>query len=422
MSGSTGTTGGYSSPKPKKSSPSVSSSPSSNGLLRYGSQGSSVRKLQQALGITADGIYGANTQAAVRNYQKSHGLSVDGIAGNQTLGALYSSPSNRVSVPAATNSGSALPVQAKATTSPKVSNPSTNSINDQINKMYDAQQKSQIDSLTQSQRKATSQVNAQKKSTVQDYYNQKNQADVVNQQNVQKLRELMAANGLTGSGENVTANVNLANQRQSSLNNLNTKEQQAMDAYNQQMYNINDPAQAQQIRDQIAAQRAQALSNQYWNSYQFNNIPASQQATNAMSWANNQATLQQQQAALNQQIAALQGATGSGFSGVSGGGGNYQNQLAQAMAKDGMPASQVPYFDWVIQHESSYNPNAQNKTSTAHGYGQFLNSTAQQYDKKMGLNYNSNPVDQLQETYQYMVDRYGSPQGAMNFWKVHGWY
>lgn len=57
--------------------------------LRYGSQGDDVKRLQRALGINADGIYGAQTQAAVKNYQQKNGLTVDGIAGTQTLGRLY---------------------------------------------------------------------------------------------------------------------------------------------------------------------------------------------------------------------------------------------------------------------------------------------------------------------------------------------
>ena len=62
--------------------------------LKYGSQGDEVKKLQEALnsqgyGLSADGIYGAKTQAAVRDYQSKNGLSVDGIAGVNTQGKLY---------------------------------------------------------------------------------------------------------------------------------------------------------------------------------------------------------------------------------------------------------------------------------------------------------------------------------------------
>ena len=50
--------------------------------------GSTVAKLQAALGITADGVYGPNTRRAVRNYQRNQGLAVDGIAGPVTLAHL----------------------------------------------------------------------------------------------------------------------------------------------------------------------------------------------------------------------------------------------------------------------------------------------------------------------------------------------
>ena len=52
------------------------------------SAGSTVVALQQALGISADGVYGPQTRRAVRAYQVNHGLLVDGIAGPQTLGSL----------------------------------------------------------------------------------------------------------------------------------------------------------------------------------------------------------------------------------------------------------------------------------------------------------------------------------------------
>jgi peptidoglycan hydrolase-like protein with peptidoglycan-binding domain len=56
--------------------------------LDAGSKGNQVRKLQEALQIKADGIYGPETQAAVLQYQATHGLAVDGIAGPKTTTAL----------------------------------------------------------------------------------------------------------------------------------------------------------------------------------------------------------------------------------------------------------------------------------------------------------------------------------------------
>ena len=57
-------------------------------LLHRGSHGSTIAAVQRALGITADGVYGAATRRAVMEFQREHGLIVDGIVGPQTLGAL----------------------------------------------------------------------------------------------------------------------------------------------------------------------------------------------------------------------------------------------------------------------------------------------------------------------------------------------
>jgi peptidoglycan hydrolase-like protein with peptidoglycan-binding domain len=57
-------------------------------LLHRGSQGSTIAAVQKALGISADGVYGAQTRRAVMAFQRAHGLIVDGVVGPQTLGAL----------------------------------------------------------------------------------------------------------------------------------------------------------------------------------------------------------------------------------------------------------------------------------------------------------------------------------------------
>ncbi|HEY9212816.1 MAG TPA: peptidoglycan-binding protein [Ancylobacter sp.] len=57
-------------------------------LLKVGTSGESVKKLQTALGISADGKYGAGTQKAVKEYQAKNGLEADGFAGPATLAKL----------------------------------------------------------------------------------------------------------------------------------------------------------------------------------------------------------------------------------------------------------------------------------------------------------------------------------------------
>ena len=62
--------------------------------LRNGSRGDAVKALQEKLNSlgynsgTADGIFGAKTEAAVKQFQKANGLTTDGIVGKKTLAAL----------------------------------------------------------------------------------------------------------------------------------------------------------------------------------------------------------------------------------------------------------------------------------------------------------------------------------------------
>jgi N-acetyl-anhydromuramyl-L-alanine amidase AmpD len=53
-------------------------------ILKVGSKGEAVKSLQTFLNITADGIFGKNTEAAVKQYQENHGLVPDGIVGKRT--------------------------------------------------------------------------------------------------------------------------------------------------------------------------------------------------------------------------------------------------------------------------------------------------------------------------------------------------
>ena len=53
-------------------------------IVRRGARGNITKLIQEKLGISADGIFGANTEVAVKNYQRTNGLSVDGIVGRNT--------------------------------------------------------------------------------------------------------------------------------------------------------------------------------------------------------------------------------------------------------------------------------------------------------------------------------------------------
>lgn len=58
-------------------------------VLKSGSKGNSVKLVQKELGITADGIFGQNTDRAVRNFQKKNGLRIDGKVGPKTWAKLF---------------------------------------------------------------------------------------------------------------------------------------------------------------------------------------------------------------------------------------------------------------------------------------------------------------------------------------------
>lgn len=58
--------------------------PAAPATLRLGSRGEDVRKLQAALKIGDDGIFGMGTEKALKTFQAAHGLTADGICGPYT--------------------------------------------------------------------------------------------------------------------------------------------------------------------------------------------------------------------------------------------------------------------------------------------------------------------------------------------------
>ena len=66
-------------------------------VLKRGSHGPRVEKVQHWLGISADGIFGSGTTRAVKRFQRSHGLTADGIVGPATWSALRSAHARKTS-------------------------------------------------------------------------------------------------------------------------------------------------------------------------------------------------------------------------------------------------------------------------------------------------------------------------------------
>src|SRR5690348_15251970 len=58
-------------------------------LLRMGSTGPDVARVQSAVAVTPDGIFGPETDAAVRAFQGRSGLKTDGVVGPATWRGLF---------------------------------------------------------------------------------------------------------------------------------------------------------------------------------------------------------------------------------------------------------------------------------------------------------------------------------------------
>lgn len=87
----------------------------------------------------------------------------------------------------------------------------------------------------------------------------------------------------------------------------------------------------------------------------------------------------------------------------------------QWLAASGIPASDWGYVDYIISHESGWNPDAVNASSGACGL-------AQQLPCGKWPNTWNDPVGALKDAHTYAVDRYGSWAGAYHHWAVNHWW
>jgi len=69
-------------------------------LLKVGSKGDDVKKLQAKLGLTADGIFGQGTAKAVKKWQIDNDATPDGIVGNETWNKMFGASPQIITEPA----------------------------------------------------------------------------------------------------------------------------------------------------------------------------------------------------------------------------------------------------------------------------------------------------------------------------------
>lgn len=82
--------------------------------VRRGMRGPAVKQLQELLGLGADGIFGANTEAKVRAWQRAHDLVADGIVGPRSWDMLDEEAPARMPAVANPLAPAAEPAQGSA--------------------------------------------------------------------------------------------------------------------------------------------------------------------------------------------------------------------------------------------------------------------------------------------------------------------
>ncbi len=70
-------------------------------LLKVGSKGDDVKKLQEKLGLSADGSFGPNTEKKVKEWQTANGLTADGVVGDGTWSKMFGTTESKVETPSA---------------------------------------------------------------------------------------------------------------------------------------------------------------------------------------------------------------------------------------------------------------------------------------------------------------------------------
>lgn len=95
--------------------------------------------------------------------------------------------------------------------------------------------------------------------------------------------------------------------------------------------------------------------------------------------------------------------------------GSHKHWMEQA----GIPKSWYEDLNWIINHESSWNPKATNPGSGAYGIPQSLPGNKM---ASAGKDWRTNPITQLKWMYSYVKGRYGNASNAKHFWQTHNWY
>lgn len=94
---------------------------------------------------------------------------------------------------------------------------------------------------------------------------------------------------------------------------------------------------------------------------------------------------------------------------------------ARSFALAQIGVAQFSCLDALWQHESNWDPSAENPTSGAYGIAQALPAARM---ASVGADWMSNPLTQVSWGLEYIAGRYGSACSAWSFWLAHypHWY
>jgi peptidoglycan hydrolase-like protein with peptidoglycan-binding domain len=91
----------------------AAAAPASAKPLRHGAHGAAVQRLQRALHLTPDGLFGRGTVRAVKRFQRRHHLHADGIVGAQTWSMIRRARRAQRAAAAAVGRGGAVRVRTR---------------------------------------------------------------------------------------------------------------------------------------------------------------------------------------------------------------------------------------------------------------------------------------------------------------------
>jgi hypothetical protein len=104
----------------------------------------------------------------------------------------------------------------------------------------------------------------------------------------------------------------------------------------------------------------------------------------------------------------------------------YQQYAAQELSRRGLNgATELTCLIPLWNHESGWNPNAANPSSTARGIPQIMMNIhygADWQSSAAGVAYLTNPQVQINKGLDYIIGRYGTPCNAWGTWQSQSWY